>query len=117
MPAKNTKRLSVDLGPRELQKLKELSERMGAPYVEIIRRLIIDPTKVIPVGPRMDQVSPVSYWYKHGRFTPEQAVGAFFLAYQQGLDGMGTSIQAWMGLTDSEYNEYMRGRMPKCPSR
>jgi len=38
--------------------------------------------KNIEVGPLMSEVSPVSYWYKNGRFKNEdEARGAFFLAY------------------------------------
>lgn len=60
----------------------------------------------------MSQVSPVAYWYKHGHFkNEEQARGAFELAYQQGMDGMGTSVAQWMGLTDSEFDAWMRDGM------
>lgn len=63
----------------------------------------------IDVGPAMNQVSPVSYWYKNGYFeSDEEAHGAFRLAYQQGLDGMGNSIAEWMGLSNEEYNAWMR---------
>ena len=57
----------------------------------------------------MGQVSPVGYWYKHGHFKNEdEARGAFRLAYQQGLDGMGKSIQEWMGLSEAEFDAWMR---------
>lgn len=63
----------------------------------------------IDVGPGFTQVSPVAYWYKQGRFqNDDEARGAFFLAYQQGLDGMGESIQQWMGLTQDEFDAWMR---------
>lgn len=63
----------------------------------------------IAVGPKMTQVSPVMYWYKADYFKNEdEARGAFRLAYQQGLDGMGESIADWMGLTEEQYNAWMR---------
>ena len=40
----------------------------------------------VEVGSRLNQVSPVMYWYKHGHFKSEgEARGAFRLAYQQGM--------------------------------
>ena len=64
---------------------------------------------VVNVGPNIGQVSTVSYWYKHGHFsTEDEAKGAFKLAYQQGLDGMGVNIQEWMGLSASEYDDWVR---------
>lgn len=63
----------------------------------------------IDVGPRMSQISTAAYWYRGGQFAnDDEARGAFRLAYQQGLDGMGTSIADWMGLSDSEYDAWMR---------
>lgn len=63
----------------------------------------------INVGPKMSQVSPVVYWYRGGHFkNDDEARGAFRLAHQQGLDGMGKSIQEWMGLTEEEFNRWMR---------
>lgn len=69
----------------------------------------------VDVGPTMAQVSPVVYWYRAKHFKNEDATqGAFELAYQQGLDGMGESIQQWMGLTDEEYSAWMRDQsLPK----
>ena len=65
----------------------------------------------IDIGASMNQVSPVSYWYKQGHFkNDEEAQGAFTLAYQQGLDGMGKSIEEWMGLSSKEFNAWMRNR-------
>jgi hypothetical protein len=54
------------------------------------------------------------YWYTHGHFKNEdEAMGAFKLAYQQGLDGMGKSISAWMGLSADQYDAWMRdGSLP-----
>ena len=63
----------------------------------------------IDVGPNMSQVSPVMYWYREDYFdNDDEARGAFRLAYQQGMDGMGRSVQEWMGLTDEEYDSWMR---------
>ena len=63
----------------------------------------------VDVGPGRTQVRPVAYWYKQGHFASEaEAHGAFKLACQQGLDGMGTSIAAWMGLTPEQFNDWMR---------
>jgi hypothetical protein len=70
----------------------------------------------VDIGPGPLQVSPAAYWYKHGHFKNEdQARGAFRLAYQQGLDGMGESIQEWMGLTSKEFDAWMRTE--EIPSR
>lgn len=69
--------------------------------------------QTIDIGPAIGQVSPVMYWYRAGHFaSEEQARGAFKLAYQQGLDGMGSSITTWMGMTEAEYSGWMRGEMP-----
>ena len=63
----------------------------------------------IDIGPAMSQVSPVMYWYKARHFkNDEEARGAFRLAYQQGLDGMGTSIAGWMGLNDKQFEAWMK---------
>jgi hypothetical protein len=63
----------------------------------------------IDVGPGLTQVSTAAYWYQGGQFmNDDEARGAFRLAYQQGLDGMGTSIAEWMGLTDEQYHAWMR---------
>jgi hypothetical protein len=63
----------------------------------------------IDVGSRMNQVSPASYWYKQGHFKNEdEARGAFKLSYQQGMDGMGKSVQEWMGMTTEEFDSFMR---------
>ncbi len=63
----------------------------------------------INTGSNIGQVSPVRYWYNNGHFkNDDEARGAFFLAYQQGLDGMGVSIRHWMGLSEEEYGEWMK---------
>lgn len=47
-------------------------------------------------------------WYKAGHFkTDAEARGAFELAYQQGMDGMGASTAEWMGMTNDEYEAWM----------
>ncbi len=71
----------------------------------------------LDVGSNMGQISPVSYWYKHRHFKNEdEARGAFRLAYQQGLDGMGKIIQEWMGLSEVEFDAWMRDNaLPKLP--
>lgn len=57
----------------------------------------------------MFQVSTARSWHRAGHFANEdEARGAFKLAYQQGLDGMGKSIAEWMGLTTTEYDAWMR---------
>jgi len=70
----------------------------------------------IDVGGGMGQVSTAAYWYRARHFANEsEALGAFKLAYQQGLDGMGTSIAAWMGLSTDEYDGWMRkGQLPSA---
>jgi hypothetical protein len=63
----------------------------------------------IDVGATIKQVSPVSYWHKSGHFKNEdEARGAFKLAFQQGLNGMGMSISEWMRLTPEQYDASMR---------
>ncbi len=61
------------------------------------------------VGSALSQVCPVADWYRNGYFkNEEEARGAFILANQQGLDGMGESISKWMGLSDAEFNSWMK---------
>jgi hypothetical protein len=61
------------------------------------------------------EIDTVMDWYKAGHFkTDEEARGAFELAYQQGMDGMGTSPAEWMGMTNDEYDAWMRSSaLPK----
>ncbi len=70
--------------------------------------------KRISVGAGMNQVSPVGYWYKHGRYrSDDEARGAFDLAHQQYLDGLGETAAQWMGLTADEFNAwYADGTLP-----
>jgi hypothetical protein len=69
----------------------------------------------VKVGSMPTDVSPVSYWYKSGHFeNDDEARGAFELAYQQAMDGMGESIAKWMGLTEEEFNLWHEKRtLPK----
>jgi hypothetical protein len=71
--------------------------------------------KSVDVGSDIKQVSTVAYWYRSNYFASEdEARGAFLLAYQQGLDGMGRSTSHWMGLTDEEYAGWMKNEeLPK----
>lgn len=63
----------------------------------------------IVVDGGLRDVSSVAWSYRQGHFKSEEAAaGAFELAYQQGMDGMGKNVAAWMGMTETEYNEWMR---------
>lgn len=65
--------------------------------------------KIIDVTTISGEVSPVIFWYRVGHFrSEEEARGAFRLAHQQGLDGMGKSVRQWMGMTDEEFDAWMR---------
>ncbi len=74
----------------------------------------------VDVSNSINGVTTVGSWYKAGHFdNDEQALGAFKLAYQQGLDSMGESISAWMGLNEDEFAEWMKNdtlpkKMSKC---
>lgn len=74
-----------------------------------------DKRRTIKVGDDLSSVSSVCYWYKYGHFSnDDEAIGAFKLAYQQGLDGMGKSTQEWMGLNTEEFDTWMRSdTLPK----
>ncbi|CAN7747843.1 hypothetical protein [Duganella sp. LjRoot269] len=63
----------------------------------------------IVVDGGLRDVTSVTSWYRAGHFkSTEAASGAFELAYQQAMDGMGKSISAWMGMTESEFDVWMR---------
>lgn len=65
--------------------------------------------KGIAVDDGLTSVASVTGLYRAGFFrTEEAALGAFKLACQQGIDGMGKSAAEWMGLTDAEYDNWMR---------
>lgn len=62
----------------------------------------------IDVDTALTSVTSVAAWYRSGQFaSDEEALGAFKLAYQQGMDGMGESPEKWMGLTDEEFKAWM----------
>jgi hypothetical protein len=66
----------------------------------------------IVVDGGLRDVSSVTSWYRAGHFKSEEAArGAFELAYQQGMDGMGKSVAAWMGMTEAEYDAWMRNKV------
>ena len=65
---------------------------------------------IIVDGGLMD-VSSVTYWYRSGHFgSDEAAAGAFELVYQQAMDGMGKSIESWMGMSEAELNEWRENK-------
>jgi hypothetical protein len=65
----------------------------------------------IDVDGGFTSVVSVTSLYRAGFFrTEEAAMGAFLLACQQGLDGMGKSIGEWMGMTETEYDSWMRDK-------
>jgi len=65
------------------------------------------------------EIGTVMAWYKAGHFkTDAEARGAFELAYQQGMDGMGASPADWMGMTKDEFDAWIRSSaLPKRPKR
>jgi len=63
----------------------------------------------IVVDRGLRDVSSVTSWYRADHFKSEEAAqGAFELAYQQGMDGMGESVAAWMGMNETEFDAWMR---------
>ncbi len=84
----------------------------GRPTTQKTHRRSID------VGPGMTQVSTARYWLDGHHFRNEdEALGAFRLAYQQGMDGMGASVREWMGLSAEEYDAWMRNNAVPKPRR
>lgn len=74
--------------------------------------------QAVKVGGALGNVTSVGQWYKLGHFeSDEEAQGAFKLAYQQALDGMGKSIRQWMGLTEEEFNNWYRNDALPARSR
>ena len=52
--------------------------------------------------------STVTEWYRAGHFcSEEEAMGAFKLAYQQAIDGIGIGPEDWMGMSSEEYSFWM----------
>lgn len=78
-----------------------------------------DIRRSVNVGGQLGQVSTVAGWWRAGHFrTTQEARGAFELAYQQAMDGMGTSIAAWMGLSDDELRAWRdNGARPALPKK
>lgn len=68
----------------------------------------------IHIDDGMGSVMSAGVWWREGHFdSEEEARGAFKLAYQQGMDGMSSSVAAWMGLTEAEFDAWMRhGSLP-----
>ncbi len=56
----------------------------------------------------------VTEWYRAGHFANEaQAMGAFKLAHQQAVDGMGANPADWMGMDPTEYRAWLeRDELP-----
>ena len=95
--------------PRDAKTDRKNFSNMPKNPVKAVAVTQADKRRGVDVGPQMGQVSPAVYWYRAGHFkNDDEARGALRLAYQQGLDGMGTSIQEWMGLTDTEFGAWMR---------
>jgi hypothetical protein len=59
-------------------------------------------------GSFTDVISVTSLYRARFFKSDEAAMGAFELACQQGLNGMGKSIGEWMGMTEAEYDDWMR---------
>jgi hypothetical protein len=85
-------------------------------YVGTVRKSMTKTTQRqmrqgIAVDDGLTSVVSVASLYRAGYFPSEEAaMGAFLLACQQGLDGMGKSIGEWMGLTETEYDSWMRDK-------
>lgn len=70
--------------------------------------------QAVVVGDGFDGVSSAMRWWRSGHFdSPAEARGAFKLAHQQALDGMGEGGAHWMGLSKAEFDDWMRsGKLP-----
>jgi len=67
------------------------------------------------VNDGFSEMTTAKSWWMRGHFdNPAEARGAFKLAHQQGLDGMGKGVAHWMGLTESEFSVYMRKSKLPC---
>jgi len=68
--------------------------------------------RAIPVdqGNLFNSITSVRKWFKAGLFANrDEALGAFKLAHQQALDGLGPSHHEWMGFTsEKEFHAWMR---------
>lgn len=64
----------------------------------------------VDVDGNMFSVISAAAWHRQGHFAnDDEARGAFKLAYQQAMDGMGRTPAEWMGLTDEEYSRWAGG--------
>jgi hypothetical protein len=64
-------------------------------------------------GGILDVTSARAWWEAEHFDSPAEARGAFKLAYQQGMDGMGSSPREWMGLDEKAFDAWMRkGTLP-----
>ena len=122
--------MTVRLTPEERKQLEDLAKGLGLSASDVMRQLVRrahagsgGPTqreyrRGVDVGGGLHQVTTAAEWYKAKHFASEaEARGAFKLAHQQALDGMGTSKAAWMGLTAAQFDAWMRddalpGRRP-----
>lgn len=61
-----------------------------------------------------DNKKTVMFYYRKGCFkTDDQAKGAFELAYQQAMEDMSKSFEESMGLSEKEFDNWMRyGAIP-----
>jgi hypothetical protein len=71
--------------------------------------------------PLTSRVSPAAWWATCGQFghfgSYAEARGAFKLAYQQGYDGLGSSVGGWMGLSSEQFDAWMRNDGIPVPQR
>jgi hypothetical protein len=75
-----------------------------------------DKRQKLDVGHACGQVTSVADWHQQGQFkNDDEARGAFRLAHLQGLEGMGPSTVDWMGLTQAQFDAWMRD--DELPSR
>jgi hypothetical protein len=73
-----------------------------------------DHRRLVEAGAKPGQVVPVGLWHRDGHFGSEaEAQGAFKLAYQQAVDGLGASTAGWMGISQGELDAWLRhGTLP-----
>ena len=89
---------------------------MGSPWTdcgEEFRKQSVAKAGVKVDGGFLD-VSSARFWWEAEHFdSSAEARGAFKLAYQQGMDGMGRSPREWMGLDEKAFDAWMRnGALP-----
>jgi len=73
-----------------------------------------DHRRLVEAGAKPGRVVPVGLWHRDGHFCSEaEAHGAFKLAYQQAVDGLGSSTAGWMGISQGELDAWLRhGTLP-----